>query len=171
MIHYTFSLTHGSGSEAAVVKVRMIADSTLFDLAEALLNGIGFDCDHAFGFHSDLKNPYAKNMRREYTLFADDGEGRIASDTGVENTGITEVFEVGDKMLFHFDYGDDWRFLVECVAVEEGVSRKRKPEVLEIVGEFPAQYEEPDYDEMESRFGINLNTGERIEIRPKSSRD
>lgn len=144
MTHYTFSITYGSGRNKAVATVRVVENSTLFHLADALLHSIGFELDHAFGFHSSLKSPYDKNMEREYTLFADDGEGRLVSDTGVKKTQISDVFKPGDKMLFHFDYGDDWMFTVECLNVETTTSRKRKPEVLKIVGKFPEQY--PDYD-------------------------
>lgn len=168
MIHYTFKITFSSEQNKAVAKVRVIERSTLFDLADALLNAIGFDLDHAFGFHSSLKSPYDKNMEREYTLFADQGEARMASDTGVEKTLISEVFKEKDKMLFHFDYGDDWMFVVQCVAIEQTSSRKRKPEVLEVSGQFPEQYPDCD-DEWEDdvAIGINPMTGERIETKRK----
>ncbi|MEM9400776.1 MAG: hypothetical protein AAF984_11260, partial [Verrucomicrobiota bacterium] len=110
MTYYTFTITFGSGADKAVAKVRVIEKTTLYDLADVLLWAIDFDLDHAFGFHSNLKSPYDKKMEREYTLFADQGDARLASDTGVENTLIGEVFEKKDKMLFHFDYGDDWMF-------------------------------------------------------------
>ena len=152
MIHYTFTLCYElseffhSDEQPPVATIRVIEDTTLFELADALLAAIDFDLDHAFGFHSDLRNPYAKNMKQEYTLFADQGEGRIPNDTGVERTFIHEVFEEGSKMLFHFDYGDDWQFLVQCTSIERTKSRKRKPEVIKISGSFPAQYpDEEDY--------------------------
>jgi hypothetical protein len=50
-------------------------------------------------------------------------------------------------MLFHFDYGDDWHFIVTCVKTEETKSQFRKPKILEKQGTPPEQY--PDYDEDE----------------------
>lgn len=125
--------------------VRVVEQSTLFELADALLGAIGFDLDHAFGFHSNLKNAYDNDMEQEYTLFADQGEARLDHDTGVEKTFIGDVFDKGKKMLFHFDYGEDWMFIVECIEIETSTSRKRRPEVLKVVGRFPEQY--PDYEE------------------------
>ncbi len=166
MIHYTFKLTYNTGREPAVARVRLVEHATLFDLADTLTAAIGFDLDHAFGFHSDLKDPFAKNMECEYTLFADQDDARLTSDTGVENTKINEVFEEGDSMLFHFDYGDDWRFLIQCESIEMTRSTRKRPQILEVLGQFPEQY--PDVEEEDDdapRIGINLMTGERIELR------
>lgn len=163
MIHYTFTLSY----DDARASVRLAESATLYELADALLDAIGFELDHAFGFHSDLKSPYAQTMEREYTLFADQGERRLPSDTGVEKTTIREVFKEGDTMLFHFDYGDDWNFLVQCTAIEQSKSRKRKPETLQVVGRFPEQCPDVDEDDFDDkpRVGINPMTGERIEIK------
>lgn len=141
MTHYTFTLTHGK----ATARVRVIDYYSLYGLADVLLEAIGFDLDHAFGFHSNLSNPYARNEVKEYTLFADQGEERLPSDTGVEETEVCDVFSEGETMLFHFDYGDDWMFHVTCTAIETTKSRKRKPEILSVEGTFPEQY--PDYEE------------------------
>ena len=84
-------------------------------------------------------------MKREFTVFADQGEGRLECDTGVKDTEVCDVFTEGEKMLFHFDYGDDWIFIVQCLSIEKTNSRKQKPEILEVVGTFPEQY--PDYDD------------------------
>ena len=147
MTHHTYSLTYGSGKNKAVAKVRVLETASLFELADILLTAIGFDLDHAFGFYSSLKSPYDRNMKREFTFFADQGESRMDSDTGVKNTEVNTVFDEGDKMLFHFDYGEDWMFIVQCESIEKTTSHKRKPEILEVKGEFPEQY--PDYEEDE----------------------
>ena len=169
MTYYTFTITYGSGRNKAVATVRVIEQSSLFDLADILLEAIGFDLDHAFGFHSSMKSPYDRNMEREYTLFADQGEANHPTDTGVQNTLINDVFDKGDTMLFHFDYGDDWMFIVKCINIETTSSRKRKPEILNVEGEFPEQYPdyEDDWEEDDVVIGINPQTGKRIDIKKK----
>ena len=57
MTHHTYSITFGTGKDKAVAKVRVVKTASLFELADVLLTAIGFDLDHAFGFHSSLKNP------------------------------------------------------------------------------------------------------------------
>lgn len=140
MTHHTFSISYNQ----AKAYVRVSETASLQELAEVLLESIGFEMDHAFGFHSNLKGPYAKNETKQFTLFSDHGDRNLDSDTGVENTAVNAVFSEKEVMLFHFDYGDDWRFIVTCEAIETTKSRKRKPEILEAPGEFPEQY--PDYE-------------------------
>jgi hypothetical protein len=65
----------------------------------------------------------------------------------VHSWGLIEkaVFGPKKKMLFHFDYGDDWDFLVTCVKIEEIKSQFRRPKILDKKGTTPEQY--PDYEE------------------------
>ena len=86
------------------------------------------------------------------------------SDTGVKKTFVSEVFNEKDKMLFHFDYGEDWMFVVMCETIEKTSNRKKKPEVLEIAGKFPEQYPSRENCEKDVVIGINPKTGERFEI-------
>jgi hypothetical protein len=54
---------------------------------------------------------------------------------------------VGDKMLFLFDYGDDWRFTVELIGLGERAPNTRYPRVIASAGKAPAQYPDPGEDE------------------------
>ena len=48
-------------------------------------------------------------------------------------------------MIFHYDYGDDWFFLVTCTAVKETTGKRRLRKVLSTKGSPPEQY--PDFEE------------------------
>lgn len=63
---------------------------------------------------------------------------------GVKSVAVSQAFEKGKKLLYLFDYGDEWRFIVECKKIEETDGGKY-PRVLESKGEAPEQY--PDYDD------------------------
>ena len=71
------------------------------------------------------------------------------SDAGsVKRTKVAQAFpDVGSKMLFLFDYGDEWRFKVEVIGLGEKVPKARYPKVLATVGKAPPQY--PDLEEEE----------------------
>lgn len=114
---------------------------SLYELAGFLIQTLGFDFDHAFQFCDNLKNPYRSSER--YTLFADMGEGD--GEPGVKETKVADVFKARKKMLFHFDYGDDWYFLIQCTAVKESTAKRRFMKVLSTKGTPPEQY--PDYEE------------------------
>jgi hypothetical protein len=122
-------------------KLRLTGEWSLYDLAEFLIKTLGFDFDHCFEFCDNLKNPYKSKIR--YTLFADIGED--ADDPGVRNTLVSAVFKAKTKMLFHFDYGDDWYFLVSCTEIKDSTSKSKSRKVLATAGDPPEQY--PDYED------------------------
>lgn len=115
-------------------------EHSLYDLAEFLIKTLGFDFDHAFEFCDNLQNPYASKER--YTLFADIGEGD--GEPGVKDTRVSAVFQPKKSMVFHFDYGDDWKFLVTCTAVQESAAKRKFKKVLATQGTPPVQYEYED---------------------------
>jgi len=43
-------------------------------------------------------------------------------------------------MIFLFDYGDNWEFLVECCDIIEAETEKRYPKVTKKEGKAPEQY-------------------------------
>ena len=116
-------------------------EHSLYELAALILKTVGFDLDHAFEFCNHLTRPY--NSTEKYTSFADMGEGD--GERGVSETLVSEVFQAKRKMAFHFDYGDDWLFLVTCTAVKESAAKKPFEKVLATNGEPPEQY--PDCEE------------------------
>ncbi len=117
---------------------------SLHELASGIVDALDFDFDHAFGFYSKLTGPYHQSPEK-YELFADLEDG--ASDAGsVQDTTVVQAFPaVGKKMLFLFDYGDEWRFKVELTALGQKAPRARYPKILASVGKPPPQY--PPMDE------------------------
>ena len=118
---------------------------SLYDLAAAIVRAFGFDFDHAFGFFSNLGGHVFDSAVR-YELFADlEGSGKVRS---VKRTTVAQAFsDVGVKMQFLFDYGDEWRFHVEVIGFGEKVPKARYPKILKAVGKAPPQYPTADEDE------------------------
>jgi hypothetical protein len=100
---------------------------SLYDLAAAIVQTFDFDFDHAFGFFSNLGD-YVFDSAVRYELFADlEGGGEARS---VKRTTVAQAFpEVGFKMQFLFDYGDEWRFQVEVIGFGEKVPKARYPKI------------------------------------------
>jgi len=121
--------------------IEIDGDGSLASLAEAIVGAFDFDFDHAFGFYSKLAGRY-HDSPEQYELFADmeGGDSRAGS---VERTKISQAFTtVGKKMLFVFDYGDEWLFQVQLT---EKAPKTRYPRMVAATGEAPSQY--PDMDE------------------------
>ena len=122
--------------------IEIESSKSLYDLAAAIVGAFDFDLDHAFGFYSKLED-YVFDSPVRYELFADlDGDREAQS---VKRTTIAHAFpEPGSKMQFLFDYGDDWRFRVEVIALGEKAPKTRYPKSLKTVGKAPPQYADPD---------------------------
>lgn len=134
----TFHVKHGKWS----ADLQIPASDTLSTLAEAIIDAVGFYMDHCYGYYDNLKKHWQSN--EEYTLFADVGQEAKANDTGVERTRIESVFQPKKKMLFLFDYGDDWMFTVTCTGELESPPFKGS-KLLATKGEPPEQY--PDLED------------------------
>jgi hypothetical protein len=116
---------------------------TLYKFAEVILESFNFNFDHCFGFYDNLKNIY--NSHEGYELFKDIGE---ESDfKSVKKNKIDIVFDsIGKKMCFMFDYGDEWRFIVELKDEIEVSNTKHYPKVIESKGKAPKQYQNYNED-------------------------
>jgi hypothetical protein len=132
-------------------EIEVPADRKLVDFAKDIVSAFDFDFDHAFGFYSKLTGREVMRSQPKYELFADMGEETNARS--VKRTRVAEAFPVvGNKMLFLFDYGDDWRFVVEVIGIGQKEPKARYPQLLKKVGASPEQYGswgEDDWDESE----------------------
>ena len=119
---------------------------TLYKLAETIVGAYDFNFDHAFGFFSTIGERYL-NSERKYELFADMKKEDI-EPTGAESVKKTKISDVwkniGDKMLLLFDYGDDWRFVVELSGFGEKQQKTKYPRIIKSIGNAPEQYPEID---------------------------
>ena len=126
--------------------IELPSGGSLEDLAAAIVNAFGFDLDHAFGFYSSLGHRY-HDAEERYELFADLGQADEGV-RGVRRTRLGAAFpEVGKKMLFLFDYGDEWLFTVGLIGLGRREPKVTYPRVVKQVGEAPPQY--PDLEEDE----------------------
>jgi hypothetical protein len=118
---------------------------TLADFAEAIVQAFDFNFDHAFGFYPETKGRAVTRGLPAYELFADMD---AATETrSVRKTKVAQVFsEIGDAMIFLFDYGDEWLFRVELTALGRKAGKTRYPRVLAKAGPSPVQYPGPDDD-------------------------
>jgi hypothetical protein len=116
---------------------------TLADLAEAIVQAFDFDFDHAFGFYPETKGRAVMRGRPAYELFADmDGAAETQS---VRKTKVAQAFtEIGQAMIFLFDYGDEWLFRIELTALGQKDAKARYPRVLAKTGPSPVQYPNSD---------------------------
>ena len=114
----------------------------LYKLAEAIVGAYDFDFDHCFGFFSKIAENRYFDAEKHYELFTDlIAKGEDVEPTGagsVKKTKISEVWKkVGDKMMFLFDYGDSWQFVIELKGFDQKQSKQKYPRVLQGIGKAP----------------------------------
>src|SRR6266446_3500861 len=121
--------------------IEISSGKKLYDLAAAIVAAFGFDFDHAFGFYGRLEGNILRSPVK-YELFADMDDIGEESDAGsVKRTRIPEAFpEIGHKMTFLFDYGDNWEFKVELIGENTKERGAKYPRVVKKVGTAPEQY-------------------------------
>ncbi|GEM_PF-638419 len=131
------SLMSGRGKkyENIFKMILMPENYSLLDFARIILHSYNFNIDHRFGFYDNLEDKY--KSKEGYEMFADVREE--SQFPGVKNAKIKDVFNfVGKRMLFFFDYGDNWKFSVEYLS--DDVKKKHYPEILDSFGKPPSQY-------------------------------
>jgi len=129
-------------------KIQIAGTKSLYNFAKVITRAFDFDFDHCFGFYDNLQKYHSSKI--SYELFVDIGEApSSATVKGVKKTKINQVFKnIGDIILFLFDYGDGWYFTVELKEIKQAEKWNLKPAILESVGKAPLQYP-PCEDELE----------------------
>ena len=126
--------------------IEIPSGKSLYHLAEGIVSAFDFDFDHAFGFYSGLTERTMMSAEPRYELFVDMGESTGA--LSVKKTTVAKAFpKVGHKMMFLFDYGDEWLFRVEVIGLGQKVARGRYPKLIASLGTSPEQY--PDMEDEE----------------------
>lgn len=134
VIAASYFLSVGLGSECFRT-LKVSADKSLDELAEAILEAFDFENDHLF--HFQYKTDFGACRRighpygYDFDSFTDETELRHLNPSS------------GMKIMFVFDYGDNWEFdIVVLYGSEETAS---EIVVTERKGEAPEQY--PDYED------------------------
>ena len=131
-------------------KIELKETQTLDDLHEAIIyKSFGWFDPHLYSFYFDNK-PYSKNRNMEYTFNPepDDSPIDFFGDFGEPHSTKTKLKDLtlqkNQKFLFVFDFGDDHHFSVRVVGFGNVQKGLKYPLVLEVKGNAPEQYPEPD---------------------------
>ncbi len=119
---------------------RIIAPASvnLEQLADTILAAYQFDKEHLYQF--ELRNKKGSTIEIVGPYMDD-------ADFFAEEMRIGDVpLLVGDSMVFHYDFGDDWRFKVTLESVDETSATKvTTPQVTETSGKALIQYDRSDW--------------------------
>lgn len=120
-------------------KIKLSHKHTLEDLHCFIQKAFDFDNDHLYSFFMDGKR-YSENAY--HSSYCEDGP--YADETIIGELGLYK----GKKILYLFDYGDSWEFMVQLVDINEKEKEIKEPLITETKGEAPPQYRfEDDFDD------------------------
>jgi hypothetical protein len=134
--------------------IAVLGTSILYTLARTILRAFNFDFDHLFTFYGDLTGTsesdevydfYYEEVKKTSGLLPCP-EYREAGRA--KEVKVRECFdEVGKKLLFLYDYGDEWHFFLEFVEKNTREEGRKYPAIIERKGKAPQQYGFFEYDE------------------------
>ncbi|HMV41827.1 MAG TPA: hypothetical protein PK079_09415 [Leptospiraceae bacterium] len=142
ILKVTLSDKLGGGIREKSYRVLSIPNKqTLSMLAQFILTSFDFELDHEYGYFDNIEN-----WIQSQEIYLMDGDASFRSTGYVTKVTVGEVFNVPDKkMLFLFDYGDEWSFIIELIRTEVPAGNvKFTPKVIEKKGNPPPQY--PDFE-------------------------
>jgi len=112
-------------------RIEISADDTLLSLHRAIQDAFDFDDDHLYAFYMD-----GKRFSRVAFLSPDDEEGPHVNEVKIGELSLY----VGQRILYLFDFGDEWHFQVRLEDIHTGGTKPQKPRIAEVKGKAPSQY-------------------------------
>lgn len=112
-------------------RIEISAKHTLEDLHHAIQGAYHFDDDHLYSFFMDGEAWSDERLTSPW-----DDEGPHVDEARIGELGLS----VGQRMLYLFDYGDEWRFQVELEEIRTASHKITKPKIVEKKGRAPKQY-------------------------------
>ena len=126
---YNFKVTL---SKTVWRKISLSHKHTLKDLHTVIQEAFRFDNDHLYEFY------IGGNQKTGKPICCEDAqsEGVTAEETKIADL---ELYK-GQKILYLFDFGDQWRFDIELIGIDKEVPLLLKPMITETKGKAPEQY-------------------------------
>ncbi|NWF66288.1 MAG: hypothetical protein HXX81_02350 [Campylobacterales bacterium] len=111
--------------------------SDLDKLAGMILAAFDFNMDHLYEFSDTVEN----KKQELYRMYFEGEEKYDKNQSYTDNIVVAQIFKPKKKMVFLFDYGDMWFFVLECLEIREPKpTEKRFPYGFNVKGEAPIQY-------------------------------
>ena len=122
----------GNGREVYRV-IEISGEHSLDDLCGVILSSFDFIDEHLYEFCMDNR------MYSDYSYQSDSESGELSTKVKLDKIGLMAK----QKFLLHYDFGDDWMFVISVQKIEE-TQEKVVPKVIKEKGAIE-QY--PDWDE------------------------
>ncbi len=113
-------------------RIAIGSKASLTRLADAIIDAVEFDYDHLYRF------VYRDSMG----VMVSANHSYMEEPPSADEVRVGDLpLELGASMVFHYDFGDDWRFKVKLERVDPPADNDvQAPKILAEKGESPSQY-------------------------------
>ena len=112
-------------------RIALISTCTLDELATMIIRAYDFDFDHLYQFTYSNRFGGRKRVAHPY----------IKEVPATDEVELGELpLQLGTKMEFVYDFGDNWTFEVTLEQINPSPAIVKAPQVIETHGESPTQY-------------------------------
>jgi hypothetical protein len=119
--------------------IKISWSATLYTLHQAIIRSVGFFDDH---LHSFFMSNRAWDSDAEYVCPGSEPDGARGFSDKVKLSSFR--LSKGDKFLYIFDYGDDWRFQIKVLRIID------EPTIMPVVLKSVGAVSQYSYDEDEN---------------------
>lgn len=143
IITFTFRvefLEKGSSGEHPFRIFSVPENYTLEQLAKTILELFDREFSHSYGFYDNIQN--WSESKESYELFADLDDEEDTGSKSVKSTQLKDSFVSGKQLLFLYDYGEEWTYLVEMVDMDTAPEYSSFPIMEDAFGKVPGAMSE-----------------------------
>lgn len=115
MKKYTFRVYPKGRSRQVNAVIEIDGHDTLDDLSKLILRAFYFDYDHLYEFCMDNKIYNRHRKGDKYVAGPKNEWGDPSTKIKIDHLRLME----GQNFLFHYDFGDDWQFVVHVNKIEK----------------------------------------------------
>ena len=159
LLKVTVSDLYGSIRGRPYRTLAIPGEFTLYELAESILDAFEFDFDHGFGFYNNIEDWTASDARYESSIGV---TTELQDSRDVAKTNVDEAFgKPKNKLLFLYDYGEEWHFVVQHTETKVSDADTKYPEIVKSYAKAPSQYDDDDDEVKEKKHKRITNSNGR----------
>lgn len=133
--------------------VEIMADNTLEDLHNTILQSFGFDGTEMASFYISDDEWNQGEEISQFDLTEGSGSTRLMNETTIDDV----VSESQTKLIYVYDFLSMWTFLVELAEVAEPETGMDYPNLMFVHGQLPITAPEKDFQAESDEFGPDFD--------------
>ena len=132
--------------------IEILADNTLEDLHNVILQSFGFDGNEMASFFVSDED---WNQGEEISQFdmTEDGEIRLMNETTLDDV----VSQEQTKLIYVYDFLSMWTFLVELAEIAEPDPQMDYPNLMYVHGQLPTAAPEKEFEAEDDAFSAEID--------------